>query len=74
MATFALHMHTETELRSLDLQTLSDLYSKQVEALNAKLLAGTDWAELNELRGYITQIGVSIDVKLAEKGSARSGY
>jgi hypothetical protein len=50
------------------------LYSKQVEVLNAKLLAGTDWTELNELRGYITQIGVSIDVKLAEKGSARSGY
>lgn len=60
-------MYTEQQLRSVDLPTLSNLYSRQVETLNSRLLAGDDWESLNELRGYITQIGVAIDVKLAEK-------
>jgi flagellar biosynthesis chaperone FliJ len=65
-------MYPEKDLRALDLQILSDLYSQQVEVLNAKLLAGTDWNELNELRNYITQIGVAIDVKLAQKGMTKA--
>ena len=63
-------MIPEETLRKMDVKELADLYSQQVKALNAKLLAGTDWMELTELRHYLTQIGVAIDVKLAEKAKA----
>lgn len=60
-------MYSEDELRKLDLITLTDLYSQHVKILNTQLLAGSDWAETNETRRYLTQIGVVIDIKIDEK-------
>ena len=55
-------MYTEEELRRLDLEILTALYRQHVEELNTLLLDGADWQALTELRHYLTQIGVAIDV------------
>ncbi|RYY98421.1 MAG: hypothetical protein EOO11_08095 [Chitinophagaceae bacterium] len=61
-------MQTQDELRAMEVKELEELYSQNLARLNADLLNGVEWAELSVLRGFLTEIGVAIDVKLAADG------